>query len=456
MTTQVANISEQFLNSINSIDHKALSEENLVKIKECILDYIAAHSAGRRLVSDNRSLFILNSLHGSMIDETERSYENLSTENKVFFTGIVSHAAELDDGTRFGMIHPGAPVLSLLLPIAKKYQADFETLALAILVGYEAAIRLAMAMAPGHYAQGYHPTATCGAIGAAMGLAKLMNLPFDNYINVLSVACLSASGTLKVIEGDSEIKPFNVGNAALNGLFAVKTAMAGFKGGADPLGGNVGFFKMMTDDFNANKLIRLDSDHLLIKSIYFKPYAACRHAHAPIEAAISLRDKHNINADLIKSINVYVYETVIGKHDGKVINNNTSAKMSIPYAVAVAILNGKAGTDQFEEPWVGSENVQYLLKRVDVIPDEYFTSLVPDKRCSRVEIFLTDGSHYVETVEYAKGEPENPMTKDDLLLKLGLNFEESTVVTPIDIFKSIENMDSNINLFYNTLGILEI
>jgi len=456
MLRSAHNISEAFLASLSGIDQQWLNEDNVNKIKACLIDYLAAHAAGKLIVSDKVSSFISKYSFDLHSDGVPPRYDRLGLDHQVFLTGLVSHAAELDDGSRFGMIHPGAPLFSLLLPVTRKKAVAFHEFALATLIGYEASIRTAMSMAPGHYARGFHPTATCGTIGASLGLATLLQIDPSTFKDVLSVAALSATGTLKVIEDDSQIKPFNVANAAINGLYAVRMAISGFKGANDPLGGSVGFLSMMTDQWHLDKLVRNSTESLMIHSVYFKPYAACRHAHAPIEAALVLRNQWNIIPESIKAVNVYVYSSIIGKHDGRAINSSTSAKMSLPFAIAVAIVTGGAGIEQFEEPWVSDPLTHLVMNKINIIPDDYFSSLVPAKRCTRVEFLLKDGSHFDTTVEFAKGEPENPMTDADLFFKLGNSLRQNGKVNANEVFGAVDNMENDMAKFYEILEKLEI
>lgn len=456
MLRSSTNISDAFLAGLTGIDQQCLNEDNVNKVKACLIDYLAAHAAGKVIVSDKISSFLSKYSFDIHSDGIPAKYDHLALDHQVFVTGIISHAAELDDGSRFGMIHPGAPLFSLLLPVARKKAVAFRDFALAVLIGYEASIRTAMSIAPGHYARGFHPTATCGTIGASLGLASLLQIDPSAFKDVLSVAALSATGTLKVIEDDSQLKPFNVANAAINGLYAVRMAISGFKGANDPLGGSVGFLNMMTDQWHLDKLIRKSAESLLIHSVYFKPYAACRHAHAPIEAALFLRNQWSISPESIKVINVYVYDTIIGKHDGKAIYGSTSAKMSLPFAIAVAIITGGAGIEQFEEPWVSDPLTHLVMNKINIIPDDYFSSLVPAKRCARVEFLLNDGNGIDTTVEFAKGEPENPMTDADLFFKLGSSLPQNAKVNANDVFGAVDNMENDMAKFYDILEKLEI
>lgn len=110
MVSSFSNVSDNFLESLSSIDETYLNDFNINKVKECLIDYLAALLAGKSIVSDKLLAFLsINNFSDIDVDKII-IYNNLSLENQVYITGFTSHAAELDDGSRFGMIHPGAPL----------------------------------------------------------------------------------------------------------------------------------------------------------------------------------------------------------------------------------------------------------------------------------------------------------------------------------------------------------
>ena len=107
------------------------------------------------------------------------------------------------------------------------------------------------------------------------------------------------------------------------------------------------------------------------------------------------------------------YKGVIGKHDFKDIHGESSARMSIPYSVAIALATGKAGIAEFAETYGTDAVILDLTKRVNIISDEELSKLVPDKRVVIVEVLMKDGKLFSERVEYPKGEPENPLSPEE-------------------------------------------
>ena len=99
------------------------------------------------------------------------------------------------------------------------------------------------------------------------------------------------------------------------------------------------------------------------------------------------------------------------------IKNSASAKLSTPYAVAAALLFGRADLTVFEPL---NEAVVEFSKKIKIIEKSDLTKLCPEKRSAEVRLHLKNGRIEECRVDYAKGEPENPITKEELLRKTEL------------------------------------
>lgn len=332
-----------------------------------------------------------------------------SLADAVFINGLSAHFLELDDGVRYGVIHPSAPLFAALIPLAIENKVKWVDFLRGAVCGYETSIRIASAMQPYHYNAGYHPTATCCTLGVAVGVAVMFGWEDSIVKDALSAACISACGSLKVLEDVSQLKPYNCAKAALNGYMSALMAKAGFAGPSEPLDGDTGFLKMMSSSYDED-ILTGERDYLYLEKIYQKPYASCRHTHPEIEACFKIRLNSGFNIEAIERVKVTTYKGVIGKHDFKDIRGESSARMSIPFSVAVALMTGKAGIAEFAEPYVSDKTLLDLTRRVDIVPSEDLSKLVPDKRVAIVEVTMKDGRQYSEIVEYPKGEPENPLS----------------------------------------------
>lgn len=447
------NLTDQFIDEIDAIRRERFPESVIVQAKRCLLDYLGATFAGARMLKEKGNK-LLQSLNDSQNSASVIGFNRKAgVLNAALINGLSSHAAELDDGVRFGMVHPGAPIFSALLPVAENEKVRSSNLLAGIVAGYEAAVRIARAVQPEHYNRGYHPTSTCGAIGAAMGIAAMLEFSKTDLKDVLSAVTVAASGMLKVIEDGAELKPFNVGRAAYSGALAAFTARAGFNGLDDVFSGPIGFLSMMTETGDVSCITKENDDSYEIEKVYFKPYASCRHTHPAIEGALTIKKNEDLSPEEIERINVKTYKGIIGKHDHSDVRGVSSAKMSLPYSVAVVLVTGKAGMSEFSTGNIADPEIIGLMKKVEVQADEEITSLVPQKRAAIVEIRTHDGSLYTERVDLPKGEPENPLSDDEIngkfrtLSAYGNKTEEESSA----VMKIVWNLETDISSLFQFL-----
>ncbi|MBN1225795.1 MAG: MmgE/PrpD family protein, partial [Deltaproteobacteria bacterium] len=272
--------------------------------------------------------------------------------------------------------------------------------------------------------------------------------------DALSAAATGAAGILKVIRGHSELKAFNAGQAAATGLTAVLMSQAGFCGPDDVLGGKEGFLSILADTFDSALLLSRRNDLWGIERIYVKPYAACRHCHAPVEAALSIRSRESFLIDEVAKVDVKTHRWAVYLHDHTEIEGLLAAKMSIPYSVAVALETGRAGLAEFVPERVREPGTLQLTKKVHVEASDELTSLVPDKRAAIVEVTLYDGCRFVERVDVPKGEPENPLHDDELEEKSAklLCLAGKTQKEASKIIESVWNVETEIKSLYSRIN----
>lgn len=389
-----------------------ITDEIKAKAEACREDYLAVATAG---AVKNRSHWD-RLLACTLVGKAELiGYEKkVDSKTAALINGFNAHALELDDGQRFAMIHLGASIISAIKAAADDASIDDELFKVGIIMGYEAACRVAIAMQPSHKNRGYHTAGTCGTIGSAVGVAFALGMDKAQMKRVLTSAAGSAAGMLEIQEQKSEIKPYNVGRAAMDGLTAAYMGLTDYETPDDMFGGERGFFKTFSDQWDLEKLVG-PADYFEIERIYVKPYASCRHSHSAVEAAIKLHD--DISITEIQAVEVHTYKLGVKGHDHTDIQGIASAKLSTPYAVAAGLLYGRADLSVFEPL---DEKIVNLAQKVKVIEDPNLTAESPKKRIAIVTVYFTDGTEQTARVDYAKGDPENPMTAEELAEKMSL------------------------------------
>ena len=185
------NITDAF---IYGLEEKSQAIPNKVteQAKKCLLDYLGVTIGGIRYLKE---------IHPELVD---------TAPSTAFLNGFAAHVLELDDGHRHGMIHLGASIVSAVLDAAQKEDLKTDDVLRGIVMGYEAAVRCARAIQPGHKERGYHVSGTCGTIGSAMGVAFACGFNREQIKSTLACAVSSAAGMLEIQEQASELKPYNV------------------------------------------------------------------------------------------------------------------------------------------------------------------------------------------------------------------------------------------------------
>ncbi|MDE5883227.1 MAG: MmgE/PrpD family protein [Muribaculaceae bacterium] len=411
------NTTELFIQSLWTVRDMELTPELIHAVKRCLLDYLGVTLAGSRLQGE-RGKVLLEALGPGIGECSVIGYARMSTLHSAsFINGLSSHVAELDDGVISGIIHPGAPVFTALLAVAEKESVGFDNFCRGVLIGYESSVRLANAIQPSHKKRGYHASGTCGLIGATLGIAAMLGYTPKQVHDSFCAAVASVHGTLKVLEDDSELKPFNIATAASDGIVAALMGQAGFEGPADPLEGQAGFFAQFSEETDYSKLYRSEGESLHIFDVYVKPYAACRYVHPSIENALKLRLNHGIDVSQVVSIEIRTYALAVRNHDHTTVNNVSSAKMSIPFGAAVALITGSGGMGAFGEGMVRDADVSSLMKKISVVEDEECSLHFPAKSMAYMTVKMQDGTQYASLTEHPRGEASMPLSDTELIDK---------------------------------------
>ena len=393
MNTTEAFITE-LIDKSQSIPYNVMQQSRKV-----LLDYLGVLAGGRKYLKEK---------HPELVD---------NTPSEAFLNGFAAHVLELDDGHRHGMIHLGASIVTAVLDAAEKHDLKSDDVLRGIVMGYEVAVRCARALQPGHKMRGYHVSGTCGTMGSAMGIAFACGYNTDQLKSTLACAVSSAAGVLEIQEQASELKPYNLGRAAMAGVEAAQIGKLALPGPDDILGGKRGFLAALTDTPMPEFLTDFSDEKYCIEGIYQKVHAACRHCHPAIDATIDMRNDLDLKPEKIDKIEVHTYKLAVGSHDHTQIMGISSAKLSTPYAVALAMVKGSAGYEDYNEANLDNDNIKRLTRKVCIVEDENLTEQSPAVRGAKVTIFMKDGRVFVASCLYPKGEPENPLTEAELETK---------------------------------------
>jgi 2-methylcitrate dehydratase PrpD len=409
----------------SDLSFEKLPSEVIHKAKLCVLDYVANIYGSLELDAVRSVVDFVRSLGGPETATALGCGFRTGLQNAAFINGTTAEAIEAQDGLRFGGNHPVSAVIPAAFAVSESLGLGGPRLMEAVVAGYEVANRAAAAMHPFHTLSGFLPTGTCGTFGAAVAVSKLMGHGYPEMLNAMGNAgYLLPISMAEQLMGGYTVKIVQGGQAASAGIMAAGLAGKGVTGSPFVLEGTAlkGGFTQITvrQEPKPERITDKLGEHYSIMDVYFKPYTACRHTHGAAQATLALLKEKKIAPADIDSISVSAYaiaSLAVGKgvpDDGSFV----SAQFSIPYVVAVCILDGALGPVQLTERRIADPAVIALAKKVTVKPDDELNKMYPDKTASRIEILLKNGERLVKQVDTPKGDPRDPMEADDIAVKV--------------------------------------
>jgi 2-methylcitrate dehydratase PrpD len=325
--------------------------------------------------------------------------------------GMLAHSLDFDDTHLPSLVHPGAAVIPAALALAERDGADGATLLRAAGAGYEVACRIGLALGPGAYVRGFHPTAVAGVFGAVAAGASVQGLSEGEVGSAFGLAGSMACGSMQYLESGSWNKRIHPGLAAHNALLALELARAGVVGAVRPLEGRSGVLHAYTDDPRPRALTDALGERWLLAETGIKPYPACRLAHGAIDAAFAVRARlgGDVPADAAIALRISpeAYAIVGGEDANKRSPQNVvDAQFSVYFQTAVALLDGAVSWASYAR--IGEDDVDRVIAHIDVSADEAVASagavLAWRSREADVEI----------RVEKPVGEPDGALAWDDV------------------------------------------
>jgi 2-methylcitrate dehydratase PrpD len=334
--------------------------------------------------------------------------------------GVLAHSLDFDDTHAAGTLHPGAPVIPAALAAAQMTNASGATTLAAIIAGYEVICRVALALPAGeHYKQGFHPTATCGAFGAAAAAARVFGLDAAGVASALGVALSQTAGSLQFLQTGAWTKRFQVGWAAMAGLVAATLASTGFKGAGEAIEGTHGFLRSYAPAPVPGRAIQDLGTVYELMATGVKPYPSCRYGHAGIDAALALCAEHDLRPQEISGV-VYGLSNagmlLVGAPAAKKANpqNIVDAQFSAPFVLSVALATGAMAWDSYQ--LLHDIRIRTLMSTVRCEYDAEIEAEFPTNMSGKLSVHAR-GQVFVKKIVVPRGEPSNFLSRDELLAK---------------------------------------
>ncbi len=446
---EVEGLTQRFAQLVHELRFEQLPPEVLHKAKLIIRDGLGNQIAASAISDPARHVVALMREYGGKPESTVVGYGfRVPAPAAAMCNAMMGHGVELDDAHSSGLIKAGSVMVPSLMALAEANGKSGRDVITALVAGYEVAIRIAKAINPGHRQRGFHTTGTVSLLGTAAAGAKLLGCDQDGIASAMGLAAMQSAGIQSYLDDPCMAKPFSPGKSAFNGTLAAVLASRDFTGPKKALESREGFFNAYCDDIRVADLLDGLGKTFAIMEVGFKPHAACRYAHGPIDLAQQFFHDDGIHLADVEAINVNMCELSIRQASKPRPPNLNAAMGSTQFGVALALEMGRNGLREY---WDGFKNPAILAasaERTNLIREDAYGMT---GRQAAVELTLKDGRKLRREQPEPKGEPNNPLTDEELrdkftgLVKM-VRMDKDTGAGLSGILMQLEQQDSIANI----------
>ncbi|MCI0366477.1 MAG: MmgE/PrpD family protein [Phycisphaerales bacterium] len=302
-----------------------------------------------------------------------------------------------------------------------------KDLILGTVIAYEIEMRLCEFGAPGIREYGWHH-ATLTSIAAPIAAGRMLGLTPEQIQQAIGISaspsmCLGAVTAGKLTMMKNTVDPL----ATRSGVQAALLAQRGYSGPEHLIDGKESFthcfgkfggkfnMEMLTDNLPSSP-----KDHYKVIDCGMKSFPIEALSHAPLTAMMKIVKEHKINANDVREIKVEVIARaadILGDPAKYRPNSKETADHSLPYSLAVGLVDGMVTPLQFKDERIRDPKLVPVMDKIKVVPNQEFESLFPKFQPSRVTIALNNGKSHQQRVDVPKGDPRDPMTEEEIAVK---------------------------------------
>jgi 2-methylcitrate dehydratase PrpD len=441
-------VTKELANFCATLSYEDLPAKTVNAVKHLSLDFVGVAARGATVDSSQIMLNTVKKLGSEGKSVTIGGKCRMSPEYAALVNGTFSHALDYDDVCNEASLHPAVAIFPAALAATEYVNGSGKDLILSVVVGYEVMCRLGKVLGPAkHYAHGFHPTATCGVFGATASVGRLLGIDGDTMANAFGIAGSQSAGSMEFLTDGTWTKRMHPGWAAHGGMIAALLAEDGFKGPMTIIEGKDGFLNSYSHETNPEEMTQGLGSSYFVEKTSIKPYSCCRYKHAPIDGIFSIMRENKLKPADVAQVTIGLLEVAfpivaepekIKYHPENVVDT----QFSMPFGAAMAILYDNATPNEYAQETVKKPEVVDMMQKVRLKKDPALDALYPQKWPATVDILTTDNKTYSAYIEFPKGDPDNPLSWEELGNKFTLTTD--TVYGP-DTQKNIIEQVSNLD-----------
>ena len=395
------------------------------KAKLVLLDTLGVALASSTMDFGAMVTSVAQALGGSPHSQLVGSDSKVAAANAVLANGTLAHGLDYDDTLEEAIVHTGCCAGMTALAVGEEVGANGRSVLEAAVAGTEVMCKIGI-VAPGKFhARGFHPTALCSTFGAAAAAGRLYGLELGQWSDAFGLCGSQSSGIIEYLADGTWTKRMHPGWAAHGGVIATLLAREGFRGPEKVFEGTHSFFRSFAgpSEYRFEKLLELGKIWETPR-LTFKSYPCGSISHPYMDCALKLRNKYAPAPEQIVEVVCRTAQGPVHRlweplADKQRPASSYGAKFSLPYCIAVMLIRGRAGLDEFTDAAIQDPSVLALAKKVRYELDPSID--YPRHFSGHVRIGLADGTVVEENQPHPRGGFEDPLPPEEIESKFRAN-----------------------------------
>ncbi|NCC45120.1 MAG: MmgE/PrpD family protein, partial [Clostridia bacterium] len=350
-------IAKQIAKVTVDLKYSDLPKEAVEHAKMLTLDVLASMVGTRNIITSQIARETAEELGGPEEGTIVGSSKKAALPNAAFANAIQCYGYDFVDDHNESNAHPSPATYPVSFALAEAYKKSGKEFIEAAAMGNEVVCRMGSAYLGDMYYQGFHPTSTCGTMGAAISASKLMGLDEEQTVYSQGIAGSMVAGLMAWNSEGCFTKRLQAGHPAMNAIIAARMAKKGFNGPTDIFEGKDGLLHAYSylDHYDTKYLTEGLGKEWTFASSSIKVYPCCRYSGGHLDACLEIVNKYHPNAEDIEKIHIrsskYTMRLLAEerKWDPK---NIVDLQFSMPFQAAIAFKNGQVTVDEFDTKYI--------------------------------------------------------------------------------------------------------
>ncbi|MBN1643287.1 MAG: MmgE/PrpD family protein [Dehalococcoidales bacterium] len=418
--------------------------------KNRIIDTLGCLIGGAKDPSNPQLLDLIKKWGGSQ-ESTILVYGNkVPAHNAAMMNSIMARSFDFEPVSPLveGINVPGhisGSTIPTAIALGELTRISGKDLLTALLVGDDISARISVVGSGMSTFSGRDRVGPINAFGTTAIAGRLLGLTHLQLRNALGLLLAYCGGSHQMILDTTTGFKLSQGTSARDGIISAQMAEAGWTGVQDSLLSDFGYFNL-SGQGRDKKMLTAGLGEKYYSDSTFKPYPCCRLNHSAIDSTLALVGKIKFGIEDTKEIIIQVAPPVLKDILGQPFKvgdfPHASAIFSLQYTVADALLRKSVKPEHFTEDAIRDPGIKAVIKKMTMqeLKEGHGES-------ARIRIITIEGKEYTEFTDIAKGDPLNPLTKEELIDKFWTNVEfskalpEKKAEKTLAIIQDLEKLD---------------